>query len=187
MKKIFTFVLILSLCFLLAVSVVGYKSSEACFISKMLNENSEIFHTPASADSHSASSVDRINFSIKQDLSTATVDIKLGDIPYSAVLHGETEKIVADVNLFGYVGVFEGVLSSSERTEALPVIADVTFTRDELFVALTIGEATGTANPTIKFYGNLSEKLGQIATKNSELHMQGGTTTEIGASEDGYE
>ena len=184
MKKICTFMLTLSLCFLMVVSVMGCKSSEICFISKILNENSEIFNAPAPANSHSVSSADSINFTIRQDLSTATVDMKLEDIPYSAVLYGESKKIVTDASVSGYVSVFEGVLSSSEGTEEIPVIADATFTRDELFVALTIGEATGTANPTIKFYGNLSEKLGQIATKNSELHMRGGTAIETRAFED---
>lgn len=183
MKKICAFMLTLSLCFLMAVPVMGYENNETYFIVKTLNENSELFKTSVPANSHSVSSVDSISFAIKQDLNTAAVDMKLEDIPYSAVLHGETEKIVADVDLLGYVGVFEGVLSSSESTETLPVIADVTFTQDELFVALTIGETTETSNPTVKFYGDLSEKLGQIATKNSELHMQAGATTEICASE----
>lgn len=186
MKKICAFMLTLSLCFLMAVPVMGYENNETYFIVKTLNENSELFKTSVPANSHSVSSVDSISFAIKQDLNTAAVDMKLEDIPYSAVLHGETEKIVADVDLLGYVGVFEGVLSSSESTETLPVIADVTFTQDELFVALTIGETTETSNPTVKFYGDLSEKLGQIATKNSELHMQAGATTEICASE-GFE
>ena len=58
MKKICTFMLTLSLCFLMVVSVMGCKSSEICFISKILNENSEIFNAPAPANSHSVSSAD---------------------------------------------------------------------------------------------------------------------------------
>lgn len=184
MKKIYTFMLTLLLCFLMAVPVMGYEDNEMYFIAKTLNENSELFKTSVPTNSHSVSSVDSISFAIRQDLSTATVDMRLEDIPYSAVLYGESEKIVTDANILGHVGVFEGVLSSSESAEELPVIADVTFTQDELFAVLTIGETTETSNPTIKFYGDLSEKLGQIATKNSELHMQARATTEICASED---
>lgn len=182
MKKIYALMLTLSLCLLMAVPVMGNANEEMYFIAKALSENSEVFKITVPANSHPISS-DSISFAITQDLGTATVDMELGDIPYSAILHGETEEIAVDGDMFGYVGVFEGVLSSLENTEALPVIADVTFTQDELFVALTIGTVTETTNPIIKFYGNLSEELGKIATKNSELHMQVGATTEICASE----
>lgn len=99
MKKICAFMLTLSLCFLMAVPVMGYENNETYFIVKTLNENSELFKTSVPANSHSVSSVDSISFAIKQDLNTAAVDMKLEDIPYSAVLHGETEEIVADVDL----------------------------------------------------------------------------------------
>ena len=166
----------------MTIPAMGTDGDDTYFIAKTLSENSEVFRASVPTNNLSNSSEDSIDFALSQDLSTATVSMELNGSPYSAILHGETTEITVDDSLSGYVSVFEGVLISTaedQNSEDIPVIADVTFTQDELFVALTAGEATETANPIIKFYGILSEELGRIATKNSEQHMQNASTTEI--------
>lgn len=171
MKIIFIVVMILLLC--LPLNAPAMASESTIFISKDLAVNEEIFRSNTETAINSVIT-DEINISISQDLRIADISLVLDGHDYEATLQGEVVKIHVE-NIVGYSGEYEGFLiptASADSLAILPIIADVTFTQDQIFAALTIGTASENSNPIIKFYGDLSEKLSKVATKNSEIKIQ---------------
>lgn len=81
-------------------------------------------------------------------------------------------------NVSGYVAVYEGFISpipnhqfGLTQDEMLPIIADVTFSDNDMFAVLTIGYATEQYNPYVFYYGDFTDSIKLISEENAKSKL----------------
>ena len=117
------------------------RKSDGIFISAACSENidfkNQIWGQTVAAYNGTAN---QAGVFVSTDKSFAHVNLTYHGTLYSAVLPGQYTGIALSETM-GYVGVYEGFLVPADTEEGtpIPVIADITFTSEEMFTILTLG------------------------------------------------
>lgn len=162
-KKLMSILLALSMVMGLSVPAFAVESyiKDSSFTSAYLMQNLDLMTQVFNGQEQTFSN--KLNFTqieISGDKKSIYVYMQYDNFAYASTLTGSVEEILS-----GYVGVYEGRLTSVEGDDmTLPVIADVTFTKDEMFAALTIGDCMNGNIPKTLFFGAISETIAEIAT-----------------------
>ena len=146
------------------------------FISITLSENYSINQKSSISTQSLSDSVSAATFNLGKSLDVLDVSLLKDGQTYTATLTGEAHT-VENCPIVGYMGVYEGVLTSTNGSSGtdIPVIADITFTASEMFAALTLGEFTETTTPEIFFYGEFSNDLTTIVESYNNSTLQSTT------------
>lgn len=104
--------------------------------------------------------ISSIQVNISEDKSLAHLTLQYQGNTYNADLVGRSETASS-----GYVGFFQGEMTSCDGSDSLHAIADITYTDKEMFVALTLrGYSSNDISSSVLFFGDLTEELAEIST-----------------------
>ena len=150
MKKQFVSILaaITILCNLCFTEVYAFEDSTSALKEFTLTENTTFFKSSHSTVAQDDSE-NYANISIDSAGQVASITFSIDEHVYTVNMTGMLDAISSGTNT-GYVGVFEGTFDpdSNDPTFAplsksdLPIIADIVFTGNESFCALTFGDAS---------------------------------------------
>ncbi len=171
-KKFLSMLLAAAMCLSLAVVAIAtdapdtdIRKSDGIFISAACSENidfkNQIWGQTAAAYN---GTVNQAEVFVSTDKSFAHVNLTYHGTLYSAVLPGQYTGIALSETM-GYVGVYEGFLVpvDGEGGPSIPVIADITFTSEEMFTILTLGHFDDPENFNTLYFGPRSEKIEEIS------------------------
>lgn len=171
MKKQFVSILaaITILCNLCFTEVYAFEDSTSALKEFTLTENTTFFKSSHSTVAQDDSE-NYANISIDSAGQVASITFSIDEHVYTVNMTGMLDAISSGTNT-GYVGVFEGTFDpdSNDPTFAplsksdLPIIADIVFTGNESFCALTFGDASENKNPIIYHFGIYSDSIRNIS------------------------
>ena len=171
-KKFLSMLLAAAMCLSLAVVAIAtdapdtdIRKSDGIFISAACSENidfkNQIWGQTVATYNGTANQAEVF---VSTDKSFAHVNLTYHGTLYSAVLPGQYTGIALSETM-GYVGVYEGFLVpvEGEGGPSIPVIADITFTSEEMFTILTLGYFDDPENFNTLYFGPRSEKIEEIS------------------------
>lgn len=164
MKQIISSILALSLCISVPAPIFAADQTNehnTFFTKQYLSENTTLQQVK-SLQTHRSSNVQyNIDVEILHDMNNVNIDLIGNSLSYHACLSGESYNFITTTSN-GFFGVYEGDFINEDGS-LLHVIADITYTNSEMFVALTLGYA-GDENFQILYFGELSDSLASIST-----------------------
>lgn len=166
MKRLFLIALALLLCFSMTSTAFAVEQDEGYFVSDTLTENHDIFPRNTEGDASVQSTemtANSISIAILDNMDGAHVEGVYEESTYSINLSGGATAVVSN-GLVGYIGVYQGELPVPSTDDVTVIIANVIFTREEMFAAITIGVPTEANVPLVLFYGDFSDTLSLIST-----------------------
>ncbi len=155
-------------------TVKNGENNEAICVARKLEQNTELMKEVMGDEGKRSCDYDSsIEVSISDNLNIISGVLFYKDKVLKYNLEGNCKEVATE-RCIGYVATYEGAIDFAteeyelDNDKMLPIIIDVVFSKEDMFLVVTIGCASESKRPDIAYYGDFTEDIGNISQKNAE-------------------